>query len=128
MKKIILILLLTALPCYSYEFCSDELPEGCIGYQEGIDHLETYYINGDYRIRIRPLKGYDLYKTSISYGKNVKQMYRDFDKNTNECIKQRNYAFGWKDVDAYYDHVQGRVEPQDISDFLNPVNIIDLSK
>jgi len=124
MKKLILLLLLITLPSYSYEFCSDKLPEGCIGYDEGIHHLETLKQNGQFYIKIIPQQGYDFYKKTIPYGTNSKQMYKDFDRAIKECMEERNHAFGLKDVDAYWDKANVRTEPQDISRFVNPTKII----
>lgn len=127
MKKLLLILgVCVSLPCFGYEFCSDKLPEGCIGYQEGIDHLETFEANGNYFIKIVPLKGYDFYKKIIPYGKDLKKLYYDFDRNTDECMKYDNPNMGLKDVDAYYDKVNKRPSVRNIDKYVSPYKVIDL--
>lgn len=99
MKNLLLILgICVSLPCFGYEFCSDKLPEGCIGYQEGIDHLETFESNGNYFIKIVPLKGYDFYKKIIPYGKDLNSLDRDYNTNIHILQEERNNAFDKVDI------------------------------
>lgn len=127
MKKLLLIIgICISLPCFGYEFCSDNLSEGCIGYEEGVHHLETFESNGNYFIKIVPLKGYDFYKKIIPYGKDLKKLYYDFDRNTDECMKYDNPNMGLKDVDAYYDKVNKRPSVRNIDKYVSPYKVIDL--
>ena len=90
MKKFLIILgLMFSSSCYAYEFCSELLPEGCVGYQEGIHHLESYTKNGIYYIKIVPMKGFDFYKKDIPY-KTKEQLLQAYDRNIEECQEYDN--------------------------------------